>query len=298
MQAAMVLLNPGAAGGRAARLASPIRDWLQVHHPATPLVISTSVKHAQSAVQALPHGARVVVVGGDGTVHHLLGPLMAHQSELALVPMGSGNDCARALGLHRLGWQDALAHALQGSARPIDLGEVRVVNAPPRLFASSLAAGFDASVGLRATRGPRFLRGLPKYLWATLREVVALRNWTLHVVADGAQAHSGPTLFASVLNTPSYGSGMPIVPHARIDDGCLDLVVAGQFGRLGTLAMLPRLMLGQHLGHCRVSTHAVRTLQLRAPLPIPLATDGEPLAAATEFSVRIIPAGLMAVTRN
>ena len=297
MQAALVLLNPGAAGGRAARLATPISEWLRRQHPNSRLFISRGVEHAQLALAALPRGARVVVVGGDGTVHHLLRPLLANQLELAVVPMGSGNDGARALGVHRLGWQPALDHALQGAAHPMDLGEVQVDNAPPRLFASSLAAGFDAAVGLRATRGPRHLRGLPKYLWATLCEIAALRNWTIQVHADGITAHGGPVLFASVLNTPSYGSGMPIAPHARIDDGQLDLVVAGQFGRLGTLLMLPRLMLGQHLGHPKVSTRTVRSLQLSAQLPVPLAADGEPLAASSEFSVRIAPAALQAVTR-
>ena len=64
-------------------------------------------------------------------------------------------------------------------------------------FLSSLTAGFDSAVGLRAINGPRWLRGLPRYLLATFGELAALRNWPLQVTTDGELIHNGPALFAS-----------------------------------------------------------------------------------------------------
>lgn len=286
---ALVLLNPHAGGGRAARLAGPLREACAAR--AVRFAFPAGIDDALALLAAQPPGTRVVLVGGDGTVHRMLPLLLARSLEFSLVPCGSGNDTARALGRHRLAWRDALASALDGAVSAIDVGEfVTAQGTTP--FISSLAAGFDAAVAIRAHQAPRWLIGMPRYLWATLREVAALRNSTLRVVADGAVVHDGPALFASVLNTASYGSGMPAVPHAHISDGRLDLLLAGRFTRAATLAMLPRLLTGTHLTHARVHTRAFAELQVDAAQPMPMAADGEPLPACERFTVRVRPAAL------
>jgi diacylglycerol kinase family enzyme len=160
---------------------------------------------------------------------------------------------------------------------------------------SSLGAGFDAAVAWRALRGPVWIGGLPRYLLATLQEITALQLADLRITLDGRPVHSGQTLFASTLNTPSYGGGMPAVPGARIADGRLDLLLAGRFGRAGALAMLPRLLVGRHLGHAEVRTWAFEQLLIEAEAPLPLAADGEGMAAARRAEVRVLPAVLPVV---
>ena len=294
MPSSVVLLNPAAAGGRAARLAGPIADWLAQHAPGVPLVESDSIERALATLRCLPARCRVVLVGGDGTLHQMLPALLTHRHTLGLVPVGSGNDLARSLGLHRLAWPQALALALAGTPRRIDTGELLVAGrwVP---FLSSLAAGFDAAVAQRASAGPAFLRGMPRYAWATLAELAALRRWQLRITIDGTPGPALDTLFASSLNTPSYGAGMPAVPQARPDDGRLDLLLAGHFGRLGVLRMLPLLMAGRHLGHPQVRTRRFEVMQVDSTPALPLAADGEPLAAASRFTVQVKPASLSVV---
>jgi len=236
----------------------------------------------------------VVLVGGDGTVQQLLPQLLARSLLLGIVPVGSGNDLAGTLGLRGLDWRDALARALQGPTSRCDLGELSTAGAT-RPFASSLAAGFDAAIARRASEGPQWLRGLPRYLWATLGELAGLRRWRLRVFVDGTLVHDGEALFASCLNTPSYGAGMPAVPGARIDDMRLDLLLVGRFGRAGALVMLPQLPAGRHLGHPQVRAARFAHLRVECDAELPLAADGEPLAAAREFSVRVLPGALRVV---
>jgi diacylglycerol kinase (ATP) len=294
-QNAIVLLNPHAGGGRVRKLMPAIAQWLRGHAPHAALVQCHAIEEAQRMLRDLPAPTRVALVGGDGTAHHVLAELVNGNHTLALVPVGSGNDTARALGVHALPWQEALRFALSAPQSLIDLGEFASPGGTPRLFISSLAAGFDAAIALRAHRGPKWLIGLPRYLRATLLEVAALSNQRIEVLADGKPVHNSPALFASVLNTRSYGSGMPVAPTARVDDGQLNLLVAGQFGRVGTLAMLPRLLTGTHLPHPRVATHTVRSVQLSAAQPLPLAADGEPVDARTQVTVRILPSALRVV---
>jgi diacylglycerol kinase (ATP) len=73
------------------------------------------------------------------------------------------------------------------------------------------------------------------------------------------------------------------------------LLCAGRFGRAGALAMLPRLLLGRHLGHPRVQTRRFRQLHLRAARPLPLAADGEPMAAVSELRVVVLHGALRVV---
>jgi diacylglycerol kinase (ATP) len=292
MPPTLVVLNPHAGSGRAARLVEPMRAWLAEHSPGTALVAEDSIDKARAMVQCLPRGSRVVLVGGDGTLHQMLPVFLTHRHILGLVPMGNGNDTARALRLHRLPWEVALQHAITGPTIRMDVGDVTLVRGH-ELFISSLAAGFDASVGQRALKGPAALHGLPRYLWATFGELASLRTWRMTVSADGDLVRQGPTLFASVLNTPSYGSGMRAVPGARIADAKLNLLVAGRFGRVGTLLMLPRLLLGLHLRHAKVRTRSFDTLRVLSDTPIPLAADGEPMAPQREFEVRVRPSAIM-----
>lgn len=291
----IVLLNPRAAGGRAASLAAPIRAWLAHHAPEVLLIESDSIERSRAALQCLPRSSRVALVGGDGTLHHMLPVLLTHRLALGVVPMGGGNDTARALGVHTLPWDRALALALNGPTRRMDVGELLL----PRgrvPFISSLAVGFDAAVGARAIGGPRWLDGLPRYLWATFAELAALRHHTLRVRADAALVHDGRALFTSVFNTPTYGSGMQAMPPARIADAKLDLLVAGDFGRLGVLGMLPRLLRGRHLGHRRIATHRLQSLEIDSDRPLPVAADGEPIEATRRLEVRVRASAIAVVS--
>lgn len=282
----LVLLNPRAAGGRAAALAGPVRQWLQQHAPGVLLLESDSIERSRASLQCLPRSSRVVLIGGDGTLHQMLPVLLTHRLSLGIVPCGGGNDTARALGVHTLPWQEALSLALNGPTRRMDVGDLLT----PRghvPFISSLAIGFDAAVSERAINGPTWLGGQPRYLWATFGELLRLRHHTLRARVDGELVHDGRALFTSVFNTRTYGSGMPAMPHARIADGRLDLLIAGDIGRLGALMLLPRLLRGTHLGQARVATHRMQHLEIDSDRPVPIAADGEPLEPMRRFEVRV-----------
>ncbi|MFM8767798.1 MAG: diacylglycerol/lipid kinase family protein [Rubrivivax sp.] len=377
MTETLCLLNPHAQGGRLRRRAPALRQAVTERAPAAVLAQPESVEEALGLIRALPGGSRVLAFGGDGTVNRWLPALLEGGHTLGLVPLGSGNDLARALGVFGLPWAQAMECALTSAASLMDVGVVELPESPrtsgavvphpeavrhelgavspqgpggtrtrPRPpkgaqetlgaalrflvdpvdtasasrhvpFLSSLAVGFDASVGLRALRGPRWLRGQPRYLLATLQELLHLRSWELRVECDGgapdgeggrvrsrspgqgdaASTWHGRVLLASTLNTRSYGSGMPAAPDARIDDGRLELLRAQAMGRAGVLTLLPRLLRGTHLSDPRVSLQSFQTLQVQAQDPVPLAVDGEYLGAFNRFAVRVLP-GRLPVVRS
>lgn len=295
----LVLLNPHAQGGHAARRIPALREWLAAHAPDAQLAAPEALQESVALLQSLPAGSRVVVVGGDGTLNRWLPTLQEQRLSVGLVPMGSGNDNARAWGVFGKPWQQALTLALQGQALAVDTGLARWTDLQGQShdtpFLSSLTAGFDSAVGLRALNGPRWLRGLPRYLWATLLELIHLRTWDLTLHSDGQCQHQGPSLFASSLNTPTFGAGMPAVPHARFNDGQLDVLLAGPFERMGALFMLPRLLLGWHLGHPHIASWPYQQLEITCAQGVPLAADGEYLGEARQVQLLCRAASLHVV---
>jgi diacylglycerol kinase family enzyme len=296
----LILINPHAAGGRARRLLLPLDVWLSSLGLAIKpdIVMPESLHEAHHEITKRPEGSKIIVVGGDGTLNQMLPSLLSGKHVIGLVPYGSGNDCARAWGLHKLSWEEALAFALNGEASAIDVGRIQLNHNDLQYFHSSLAVGFDASVGNRALAGPKFLRGLPRYLLATLGELVHLKNWPLKVQANGHVVEEGDCLLASALNTPTYGGGMPAVPHAMVNDGKLNLLVGGRFNRLQTLLMLPRLLIGKHLSHSRIQCIAFTEATLTCPVPVPVAADGETLGLATHLQINVLPNALHVVKKT
>jgi diacylglycerol kinase (ATP) len=296
-----IIVNPNAQGGRVRHCIESIHALAHAsgganaaHTPAQVLV-SDSVAHAQSLVRALPPESRVIVAGGDGTVQYLLAAIVEKRHSLGVLPLGSGNDGARALGTYGGSWRDAFSRLLVSrNVRAVDLGVARFDDRV-EYFLVALNAGFDASIAHRAVTGPKFLHGLPRYLLATFRELARLTHWSLTIELDGKRVHLGDTLFASTLNAPTYGSGMPAVPHAKCDDGALDLLVARRFSRLGALVMLPRLLRGTHLADSRVTTHAFRTMTITSEQPLPLAADGEFLGTTQKVSIDVNAQSLRAI---
>lgn len=256
----------------------------------------------------------MLLVGGDGSVGAVLPALLAGHHTLGLVPAGTGNDLARALGLLGQSLEAAVQRAARDPARPMDLGQVRWSLAPAApgepapaenavqtaWFASSLTVGFDSVVAYRAETSPRRLPGQLHYLWAALAELRVLDSWPIRLAAtpalpDAAADTIQPLHLASVLNTRTYGSGMPVAPAARVDDGMLHLLRLRQTTRPRLLGLLQRMLRGRHLGQPEVALDDIGRLSMRCDKPLPLGTDGNFIGQARWLEVSCLPAALPVV---
>jgi diacylglycerol kinase (ATP) len=283
----VVLVNPNARGGRNRRAIKRVADIVSKTVSSARVVETQSAAHADQTLRELPRGSKVIVAGGDGTVNSVLPAVIERDHVLGVLPLGSGNDAARALGTYGGDVRETLVRFLTSdSIRRVDVGRAEF-NGKSKYFLVALNAGFDASIAARALNGPTWLRGLPRYLIATLRELVAIRHWNIDISLDDESNFSGDALFASALNAPTFGSGMPAVPHARIDDGTLNLLLASRFTRGGALIMLPRLLRGTHLSDARISTRSFSTMKLTSETPIPLAADGEFLGETQASAIHL-----------
>ena len=285
-----VLSNPSAGKGRAGREAEAALTHLRGR--GADVRVFTGDSAASSlvlAAQALDEDPRVlVIVGGDGTLSGILDLLCATSVPVALVPAGTGNDLARALGLPRHDPAAAAEVALSGVARAIDVGEIRTAGgvAP---FLTIAALGFDAKVSDRTNR-LRWPHGVLRYYLALVIELLRLRPMEFTVSVDGAAAVDAPATLVAVGNTASYGGGMPLCIGATADDGLLDLVQVAPLSRVRLLRLFPLLLRGTHLSRREVAHRHARSVTVSAPGLVVYA-DGERIGE-DECTIGIRPAAL------
>ncbi|MCY3617010.1 MAG: diacylglycerol kinase family protein, partial [Acidimicrobiaceae bacterium] len=193
-----LLVSPRGGRGRAAAAAPIVRSVIErAGH--TPVDISgdSAEASAEAVRAAVAAGAeRVIAVGGDGTLHLALQGVVGTDAVLGVVPVGTGNDYARAFGLFGLSVEEAAARAL-GPSRPVDA----ISTDRQRWVAFSVTGGFSVDVNVRADR-MRFPRGPSRYTAATLLTMPGLRHRELVVTVDGQRTELRSALFA-VNNTPT-----------------------------------------------------------------------------------------------
>lgn len=268
------MVSPRGGRGRAAAAAPTVRRVIEeAGHTPVDISGASAEASADAARTAAAAGAeRLIAVGGDGTLHLALQGAAGTGTVLGLVPVGTGNDFARAFGLFELSVEEATARAL-GPARPVDA--IRTDRG--RWVAFNVTGGFSVDVNVRAD-GLRFPKGPSRYTVATLLTIPGLRHRELAVTVDGKRSEHRSALFA-VANTPTFGGGMAICPDADPADGLLDVCVVGEAGRATMLRLLPKVFDGGHVGHPTVQMLRGRTVTVEGE-PMDLVGDGEKLGTA------------------
>jgi diacylglycerol kinase (ATP) len=289
------LVNPKAGRGigseefdRLRRLASRAGAGFVVSRSAADLT--------EQARRAAADGVeRLLVAGGDGTMHHAVQGLAVAGTACALgvIPLGTGNDLAGTLGVPR-DVAAAVERALSGEIRRIDLarvGDIRCVG--------YAGVGFDSEVA-RVANEVKILRGPLVYLYSVIRTLAAFRAPMMRIVwSDGDEGrYEARAMFVTVANLPRLGGGMRIAPAARIDNGLLDLVIVREVSRGTLLSVFPKVYKGRHVGHPAMLLTRARRVEIALDRPMTMYGGGEPvrdMAAGETVAVEVEPGALAVV---
>ncbi len=245
---------------------------------------------------------RVVALGGDGTVHEVVNGLMHIppdlRPELAVVPIGSGNDFAYALGVPP-DPRAAVELALRGNAFPVDVAHYRDDRGREEFWDNTLGIGFDAVVTIRSLRHRR-MRGFLRYLVSVFETVLldhraVVGTWQ----QDGADPEPVAFHMAVFGNGPREGGGFLVTPPADIHDGQLDFTRVDPISRGTMLRVIPDFLRGVQARRACVHTGRFRHLVLTSETPMYVHADGEVLAdfdhPVHRVELRVIPRALRAV---
>jgi diacylglycerol kinase (ATP) len=262
--------NPTSGKGRGARLVGPVAERLGGHGIAVRVVTGEDAAEATGLVAAaVADGVdAVVALGGDGMVHLAAQAVCGTDTPLGIVPAGTGNDFAVALGVPT-DPMSAVDRLVNGRPRSID-----AVRSSGVWWLNVLGSGFDSAVNERANR-MRWPKGKRRYDLAILAELRVFRPIRFCLTLDGVPWETEAMLVA-VGNGVSYGAGMRITPDAVLDDGLLDVTVIGPLPRWELLRVFPTVYKGAHVRHPAVSQRRARVVRLEAAGQVAY-VDGERL---------------------
>lgn len=237
---------------------------------------------------------RIIVAGGDGSMHEAANGLMnaGCETALGLIPVGTGNDFARAAGIaadsERAATELGQRIAAGNPLRSIDVGRCN-----SRFFSNGVGIGIDAKVasiaaGIRLPIGDLvYIIGILRCLWD------GIATPAMTVVVDGENTWSGPTTLTNVSNGAWVGGQFHIAPDADLGDGQLNVVIAAAVSRARVVTLLPALMKGRHLHASEISHVTGSRIVVHCEEPVIAHLDGELQSPSQIFDIEVQKSALV-----
>jgi diacylglycerol kinase (ATP) len=283
------VVNPGAGRRRRRAALARLGDALaaravDIH------VTPTAESGLEVARKAFARGEGVVACGGDGTVRDLAALASETNGLLAVVPLGAGNDFARALGYDHQTPLAALDVLDDGREVAVDLGRVHTPDGAAQWFTTVAHTGLDGEVN-RWANTVTWASGTALYTIAALRAMAIVKPVPTRVSANG-DTWEGTAWLVAVGNTHCYGGGMPIVPNARVDDGRLDaIIIDGAVARAEVIRRFPQMMRGRHEGIEGVHLRSGASITIEGPLDQDVWASGERVGSLPA-TIDVVPGAL------
>ena len=304
-----VLANPTAGRGRGRRLAAELAGGLEArgYRPTVDLREASQIDFAERP-------DALVVVGGDGTlrgaVERLVGLYGTDAPPVLPVPTGTANLMGQHLGLPRslldigldgvrglaegigLAAPASLRQTVDAAAAALDRGATTAVDlaeANGRLFLLMAGVGFDAHVVHALDARRRGPIGLFDYAVPAVGAVARYDFPPVRVEVDGRRLFGPTPALVMVANVPQYGTGFPLVPDARPDDGLLDVLCLPVASRAELLKLFVLAATGGHLAARGVARARGTRIRVTADSPVPVQLDGDP-GGTLPLDVRLLDA--------
>jgi diacylglycerol kinase (ATP) len=292
------LVNPAAGNGAAGE------KWAELSRQAAAAglrgdaLLSEAPGHITELTRrAVSEGAgRLVVVGGDGTVNEAVNGLLESRSatpELAVVPLGTGDDFARTFRLPTRP-DEAFQVAAAGAVRTIDAGRAQFQDwdgsGAERYFANFAGAGISGAIARRGAATSRRMGARAAYLWATVAVFLRWKSIRMEVELD--ESTRSEVLYEVLVANGAYtAGGMRVAPDAVPDDGQFDAVLIGDFTKAEFAVTFPKIYRGTHVGHRKVDVVRASVVGVSAQELLPVVLDGEQ-PGTTPARFEIVPAAI------
>lgn len=297
-----VIVHPGKP--RSAQALAALRRATRRRRWPEPVVLETSIESPGAAQvgELMARGvARLVAIGGDGTVREVAAALSrsgpaAHHLTLGVIPAGTANLWARTLGVHGHDLDSVAEVAVDGPARDSDLAWLTLTRADgtTRTFDVAVVAGvgMDAEAFAATEERTKDRLGWVAYFTALARHAVGIPV-TFTARLDGRPATRESARTVLVGNCRVLPLGLPLMPAASMTDGRLDVLVMAPRTVLGWLGVGAGILTSHRGGWTGMRTHRARRVILDLDRPTAVHVDGDPVGEAVRFEVGVSPAAFL-----
>lgn len=289
MTRARVILNPSSGRERGPEYLELLNTRLRAKYRDVEMSVTAGDGDAErAAVVAVEDGCDALfVAGGDGTLNETMNGLAAagllDRVAVGVVPFGTGNDFATALGIPRE-TEEALDVLLRGREVRVDLGQVN-----GRVFVNTSGGGFIGEVSVAVTPQLKTVAGRLAYLIGGAQALMDFDpvQATITLEPGSRRLSTGVYAFA-VCNSRLIGGGRLIAPNAIVDDGLLDLCVIESMSALEFVALARKVADGDHVNDPRVQYVQAEAIRIEFDREVNVNTDGE-VFSGRQCDYRVLP---------
>ncbi len=292
-QRIVLIVNPLAGNGTAVKELEEMVTAVEAEGFVSEVLLTHRPDHATQLARSCIGTAAILAVGGDGTLNEVVNGLVGKDIPLGFMPVGTGNDFAKALGIHN--WRETVAALANNHTQLVDIAHIDLFDDDEvlvsRHFINMMGVGFDAAVAVEVQRR-RFGSGVLPYLLAVLKMLRRYKSVPASVVFRNEELNTRMFL-CSIGNGTTSGGGFVLTPSAVMDDGLLDLCYVRHVGITRVLSVLPKAMRGRHLKEAEVTTAQAAHFEIVLDIPTPVHIDGEILSrSARKIIVTVKPSAL------
>ncbi|MCD6578665.1 diacylglycerol kinase family lipid kinase [bacterium] len=219
---------------------------------------------SEIAYKAVKNGFKTIVsVGGDGTFNEVVHGVAGEKVDLGLVPMGSGNDFARSLGLNG-NPLETLKNISDYRPKKIDIISLN----GGKIATNIVGTGIDSEV-------VQMLQGTRSYFTGFYRALIRHKTKDYNITLDGKEYFMKDVNVIVVANGNYFGRNMKIAPMAKIDDGLLDIIIIKKLSKFQLFTLFPRVYRGTHIGHPNCFLYHVKKIKIEKDGGFYYERDGE-----------------------
>ena len=280
------IINPIAGKGKGIEFKEKIEGIFKDLDLEYEIIITEESGYATRKVKELTskEKCRVYSIGGDGTLNEVLNGMVGSDSQLAVIPAGSGNDFARTL-YKDISFDNILQELIYGEEKTIDVAKLN-----ERYYLNISSVGFDANVvnNARKYKKYKFISGPMAYAIGLINSLITFKSMKLKFEVDGKEINTEMYLIA-VANGKCYGGGISIAPNAEIEDGFLDVYAIRKPKVHRLIRFLPKVIKGKDIRDIDEVTYIkCKNISVKANEDITANIDGE-IVFLNDMSFEIVP---------
>ena len=293
-----IIVNPKARTGQGGTLRQKLEVELKKRKTEYKIYFTNARKHAEKLAAEITGDGKehiLLVLGGDGTLNEVVNGIQdVSKVTLGYIPVGSGNDFARGMGLAK--------ESINVIDQILDMKQVREINVGvaeqggwSRRFLVSSGIGFDAAVCHEVCVSKwkvilnRLKLGKLSYAVVALDRLRKDKPVRMELqTEDGSWQEYPKTYFAAFMNLPYEGGGFKFCPDASPSDDLLDIMVISGLTKFKILCLLPTAVVGKHVLFRGVQILKAKEVHVKTDQALPIHTDGEPAFLRKEIHVSLL----------
>ncbi len=282
----LIIINPAAGNGTAGQKRHEIdalaEKFFNEHQTVVTDGPGRAADYARRALEA--RVAKVICVGGDGTLNEVVNGLMSvkmekkRRSKLGYLPVGTGSDLARTMGITE-NLENGLRNIANKQGKWVDVGRATFVGhdgeTKRRYFLNVLSFALGGEVADRVNKSSKSMGGFLSFLWPTLTTLFSYEKPRIRLKVDDKIDEKFVCWHVAIANGQYHGGGMRVAPDAKVDDGSLRVMVVGDLSLPEVLLNLPNLYNGNIYSVNKVNKFSGKKIEAGSRERILIDLDGE-----------------------